>query len=72
MFHRNKKKYVTAEIRQIPVAYLLNLEMSALDELEQRVAEKEKRSNLAGKWIKGLKRVSFTGIIGRNCAQKNS
>jgi len=57
MFQRKRKKYVTAEIRRIPVAYLLNLEMSALDELEQRVAEEEKRSNLAGKWIKGLKRV---------------
>lgn len=60
MFHRDKKHYVTAEIRKIPVAYLLNLEMTALDELEKRVAEEEKRSNLAGKWIQGLKRVKQT------------
>ena len=29
MFQRDKKHYVTAEIRKIPVAYLLNLEMTA-------------------------------------------
>ena len=39
MFHRDKKHYVTAEIRKIPVAYLLNLEMTALDELEKRIEE---------------------------------
>lgn len=57
MFHRKKKHYITAEIRRIPVAYLLNLEMTALDELEKRVEEEEKRSGLAKKWIIGLKRV---------------
>lgn len=47
MFHRDKKHYVTAEIRKIPVAYLLNLEMTALDELEKRIEEEGKRSELA-------------------------
>lgn len=39
MFHRDKKHYFTAVIRKIPVAYLLNLEMTALDELEKRIEE---------------------------------
>lgn len=60
MFHRNKKHYVTAEIRKIPVAYLLNLEMTALDELEKRIEEEGKRSELARKWVAGLKRIKQT------------
>ncbi|MBR2922026.1 MAG: hypothetical protein IKC10_01755 [Alphaproteobacteria bacterium] len=60
MFHRDKKHYVTAEIRKIPVAYLLNLEMTALDELEKRIEEEGKRSELARKWVAGLKRIKQT------------
>lgn len=60
MFHRDKKHYVTAEIRKIPVAYLLNLEMTALDELEKRIEEEEKRSGLARKWVAGLRRIKQT------------
>ena len=60
MFHRDKKHYFTAVIRKLPVAYLLNLEMTALDELEKRIEEEEKRSGLARIWVAGLKRIKQT------------
>ena len=43
--------YVTEEIRKIPVIYLLDLEMSALDRLEKMVRDEVKRTSLALEWI---------------------
>ena len=52
MFHRDKKHYVTAEIRKIPVAYLLNLEMTALDEVKKRIYIMKLIVRLQGSFIK--------------------
>lgn len=47
--------YATEEIRQIPVRYLLDLEMSALDKLEKKIKDEVRRTRLALKWIRGIK-----------------
>ena len=49
--------YVTEEIRKIPVIYLLDLEMSALDRLEKMIREEVKRTSLALEWIQGIKNI---------------
>lgn len=49
--------YVTEEIRKIPVIYLLDLEMSALDRLEKMVRDEVKRTSLALEWIQGIKNI---------------
>ncbi len=49
--------YVTEEIRQIPVIYLLDLEMSALDRLEQQIQNEVRRTSLALEWIQGIKQI---------------
>ena len=49
--------YATEEIRAIPVVYLLNLEMSMLDELEKKVRDEVRRTSLALKWVQGVKRI---------------
>ena len=43
--------YVTEEIRQIPVIYLIDLEMSALDKIEKQIKDEVRRTQLALKWI---------------------
>ncbi|MCM1323414.1 MAG: hypothetical protein NC218_04570 [Acetobacter sp.] len=55
MRKREKFIYVTEEIRQIPVVYLLDLEMSALDKLEQQIRDEVRRTKLALEWIQGIK-----------------
>lgn len=55
MFTKNYHISVTEEIRRIPVKYLLNLEMQALDQLEKRLKKEAHRSALTLKWIKGIK-----------------
>lgn len=49
--------YVTEEIRKIPVIYLLDLEMSALDRLEKMIRGEVKRTSLALEWIQGIKNI---------------
>lgn len=49
--------YVTEDIRKIPVIYLLDLEMSALDRLEKMVRDEVKRTSLALEWIQGIKNI---------------
>ena len=51
--------YVTDEIQSIPVVYLINLEMRMLDELEKRVRDEIRRTNLALKWVQGIKRIKL-------------
>ena len=49
--------YITEEIRKIPVIYLLDMEMSALDRLEKMVRDEVKRTSLALEWIQGIKNI---------------
>ncbi len=49
--------YITEEIRKIPVIYLLELEMSALDRLEKMIREEVKCTSLALEWIQGIKNI---------------
>lgn len=49
--------YVTEDIREIPIIYLLNLETKMLDELEKKVQNEVKRTSLALKWVQGIKRI---------------
>ena len=49
--------YITEEIRKIPVIYLLDLEMSALDRLEKMIQDEVKRTSLALEWIQGIKNI---------------
>lgn len=59
MFTEEKYIYVTEEIRNIPVVYLLNLEMSMLDELEKKVSDEVRRTSLTLKWVQGVKRIKL-------------
>lgn len=52
--------YVTEDIRQIPVVYLLNLETKMLNELEKKVRDEVRRTSLALKWVRGIKRIKHT------------
>ncbi len=49
--------YVTEEIRKIPVIYLLDLEMSALNKLESQIKDEVRRTSLALEWIQGIKQI---------------
>lgn len=57
MIEQEQYRYATEEIRGIPVVYLLNLEMSMLDELEKKVRDEVRRTSLALKWVQGVKRI---------------
>lgn len=57
MFTKNDKASITEEIERIPVKYLLNLEMGALDQLEKRLKAEVQRSTIALKSIQGIKRL---------------
>ena len=57
MIKQEQYRYATEEIRGIPVVYLLNLEMSMLDELEKKVRDEVRRTSLALKWVQGVKRI---------------
>jgi hypothetical protein len=59
MLKQEQFKYVTEEIRQIPVVYLLNLETEMLDELEKKVRDEVRRTSLALKWVQGVKRIKM-------------
>lgn len=52
--------YVTEDIRQIPVVYLLNLETKMLNELEKKVRDEVRRTSLALKWVRGIKHIKHT------------
>ncbi len=56
---RKSKHYsfVTEEISQIPVVYLLDLEMSALDKIENQIKSEVRRTKLALQWIQGIKNI---------------
>jgi len=49
--------YITEEIRKIPVIYLLELEMSALNRLERQINNEVRRTSLALEWIQGIKNI---------------
>lgn len=57
MRKNDRTVYITEEIRKIPVIYLLELEMSALDRLEKMVRDEVKRTSLALEWIQGIKNI---------------
>lgn len=54
---KDRTVYITEEIRKIPVIYLLELEMSALDRLEKMIRDEVKRTSLALEWIQGIKNI---------------
>lgn len=49
--------YITEEIRKIPVIYLLELEMSALNRLERQINNEVRRTSLALERIQGIKNI---------------
>ena len=57
MRRNDRTVYITEEIRKIPVIYLLELEMSALDRLEKMIRDEVKRTSLALEWIQGIKNI---------------
>lgn len=57
MRKNDRAVYITEEIRKIPVIYLLELEMSALDRLEKMIRDEVKRTSLALEWIQGIKNI---------------
>ena len=57
MRKNDRTVYITEEIRKIPVIYLLELEMSALDCLEKMIRDEVKRTSLALEWIQGIKNI---------------
>ena len=57
MRKNDRTVYITEEIRKIPVIYLLELEMSALDRLEKMIRDEVKRTSLALEWIHGIKNI---------------
>lgn len=57
MRKNDRTVYITEEIRKIPVIYLLDLEMSALDRLEKMIRDEVKRTSLAQEWIQGIKNI---------------
>ena len=57
MKKQERQVYITEEIRKIPVIYLLELEMSALDRLERQIRDEVRRTSLALEWIQGIKHI---------------
>lgn len=57
MRKNDRTVYITEEIRKIPVIYLLDMEMSALDRLEKMIRDEVKRTSLALEWIQGIKNI---------------
>lgn len=57
MRKNDRTVYITEEIRKIPVIYLLELEMSALDRLEKMIRDEVKRTSLTLEWIQGIKNI---------------
>lgn len=57
MKKQERQVYITEEIRKIPVIYLLELEMSALDRLERQIRDEVCRTSLALEWIQGIKNI---------------
>ena len=49
--------YVTEYKHKIPIIYLLDMEMYALDRLEKMVQDEVKRTSLALEWIQGIKNI---------------
>ena len=57
MRKNDRTVYITEEIRKIPVIYLLDLEMSALDRLEKMIQDEVKCTSLALELIQGIKNI---------------
>lgn len=57
MKNKERPVYITEEIRKIPVIYLLELEMSALNRLERQISGEARRTSLALEWIQGIKNI---------------
>ena len=67
MKNNDRTIYVTEEIRKIPVMYLLDMEMAAINRLEKQIREEIRRTNLALEWIQGIKSIkSASQKGGRN------
>ncbi len=64
MKNKERPVYITEEIRKIPVIYLLELEMSALNRLERQISEEVRRTSLALEWIQGIKNIKKTSKDG--------
>ena len=64
MKNKERQVYITEEIRKIPVIYLLELEMSALNRLERQISEEVRRTSLALEWIQGIKNIKKTSKDG--------
>ncbi|MBO5038410.1 MAG: hypothetical protein J6C85_02990 [Alphaproteobacteria bacterium] len=57
MKNNEHQVYISEEIRKIPVIYLLELEMSALNRLERQISNEVRRTSLALEWIQGIKNI---------------
>lgn len=57
MKNNKHQVYISEEIRKIPVIYLLELEMSALNRLERQISNEVRRTSLALEWIQGIKNI---------------
>lgn len=57
MKNNEHQVYISEEIRKIPVIYLLELEMSALNRLERQINNEVRRTSLALEWIQGIKNI---------------
>ena len=64
MKKQERQVYITEEIRKIPVIYLLELEMSALDRLERQIRDEVRRTSLALEWIQGIKNIKNASTDG--------
>lgn len=57
MKNNEHQVYISEEIRKIPIIYLLELEMSALNRLERQINNEVRRTSLALEWIQGIKNI---------------
>lgn len=57
MKNNEHQVYISEEIRKIPVIYLLELEVSALNRLERQISNEVRRTSLALEWIQGIKNI---------------
>jgi len=57
MKNNEHQVYISEEISKIPVIYLLELEVSALNRLERQISNEVHRTSLALEWIQGIKNI---------------
>ncbi len=61
---KKRSSFITEEISQIPVIYLIDLEMSALEKLEKQIKNEVHRTQMALKWIQGIKQIKMASKDG--------